>query len=83
MDQDFYIEETSPFKIFITIVFFMALIAGGIYFYLSYKNADNIKLKNVTIELGDKLPTNIDYYASGNNLETYTINLTSISVDDN
>ncbi len=82
MDQDFYIEESSPIKVIITIIIFMALIAGGIYFYMDYKTKDNIKLKNVTVELGDKLSTDISTYITGNNIDTYSLDISNISVDE-
>lgn len=82
MDQDFYIEESSPAKVIITVVIFAVLIIGGIYFYMDYKSKDNIKLKNVTVELGDKLSNDISTYITGNNISTYNLDVSSISVDD-
>ena len=66
MDQDFYIEESSPIKVIFALIIFAGLIAGGIYFYLDYKNKDNIKLKSVTVELGEKLSTDIKYQRKDN-----------------
>lgn len=82
MDQDFYIEENSPAKVIIFLLFFIGIIVSGIYFYMDYKSNDNIKLKNVTVELGDKLSKDISTYATGNNLNTYSLDVTSVSVDE-
>lgn len=83
MDQDFYIEENSPIKVAFMILFFVILIGGCIYGYLIFKNSDNIKLKNITVELGNKLSTNIDDYITGNNINTYKLDVSSVAVDDN
>ncbi len=83
MDQDFYIEESSPIKVIFALIIFAGLIAGGIYFYLDYKNKDNIKLKSVTVELGEKLSTDIKDYITGNNIEGYTLDVTNVSIDEN
>ena len=82
MDQDFYIEESSPLKIFLMVLFFGLLIAAGIYGYLNFKNSDNIKLKNISVELGDKLSNNINDYITGNNLNTYKLDVSNVSVDN-
>ncbi len=83
MDEDFYIEKENPLKIAFYLIIMCGLIIGGIYVYMTYKNNDNIKLKNVTIELGDKLSKDINTYATGNNLNTYFLDVTSVSVDEN
>ena len=83
MDPDFYIEEDSPLKVIIIIFIFVGLIGGGLYYYLNHKNDTTIKIKNVTLELGDKLSLDIKDYATSNNISEYTIDLSNVSVDDN
>ena len=68
MDQDFYIEDTSPWKIAIIIIIVAALIGGGIFAYYKYFRDNIVKLKEVTVELGEKLPTDIDSYISAKNI---------------
>ena len=81
MDQDFYIEESSPFKIIFTLILVISLIVGGIYLYFNYSKKSVIKLKKVTVELGEVLPTDNGFYLEGDNISNYTINLSKVSVD--
>lgn len=81
MDQDFYIEETSPAKVIFTVIFFVLLIAGGIYAYLHY-NQVKIKLKNITVELGDKLSTDIKDYIVTKDYNSYELDLSNVNVDE-
>ena len=83
MDQDFYIEESSPLKVILTIVLFLGLIGGGLYYYFNYHKETTVKLKNLTVELGNKLPTNINDYIECSNPATYKLDISSIKVDDN
>ena len=82
MDQDFYIEDTSPWKIAIIIIIVAALIGGGIFTYYKYFRDNIVKLKEVTVELGEKLPTDIDSYISAKNINDYKLDVSNVSVDD-
>lgn len=83
MDQDFYIEETSPFKIFITIFVFIIIVVGGIYYYYDYRKENIVKLKNITVELGMPLSEDINTYIESANPEKYKLDLSNISIDEN
>jgi len=83
MDEDFYIEETSPVKVILGIIIFIGIIAGGLYYYLNHKNSMTLKLKNVTFELGSPLSKDITTYIESNNPNAYTIDLSNVSVDEN
>ena len=83
MDEDFIIDETNPFKVIVVVLLFIGIIGGGILFYLNYQKQDHVKVKDITVELGDKLPLEISAYAKGNNLETYKLDLSQVKVDDN
>jgi hypothetical protein len=83
MDEDFYIEENKPGKVILTILLFLAIIAGGIWTYYKYFPKNNIKLKDVTLELGTKVSTNISDYASGADLSNYTLDVSSVHKDKN
>jgi hypothetical protein len=83
MDQDFYIEETKPIKVIITVLIFLALVAGSIYYYIDYRRENVVKLKDITLELGEPLSTNINDYISCYNPEEYELDLSSIKVDEN
>lgn len=82
MDEDFYIEETSPIKVIIAIIVFVGLIAGSIYYYINYVKETKVKLNNITVELGDKLPTDIKKYITCNNPETYKLDISSVLVNE-
>lgn len=83
MDQDFYIEETSPLKIFITILVFILIIAGGLYYYYNYRKENVVKLKNITVELGMPLSKDINSYIECAYPERYKLDLSNISIDEN
>lgn len=82
MDQDFYIEDTNPWKISFIIILIAALIGGGIFAYYKYFRDNIVKLKEVTVELGDKLPTDIKDYISAKNIDDYKLDISNISVDE-
>lgn len=81
MDQDFYIEETSPVKIVFAVLFFVLLIGGGIYAYLHYSQV-RIKVNNVTVELGDTLSKDIKDYIETKDYGSYKLDLSSVNVDE-
>lgn len=83
MDQDFYIEDTSPWKIIFIIFIVCALIGGGIFAYYKYFRDNIVKLKDVTVELGYKLPTDINDYISAKNVNAYKLDVSNVSVDEN
>lgn len=83
MDQDFYIEESSPLKVILAIIFFLGLIGGGLYYYFNYHKEIAIKLKNVTVELGTKIPNKIEDYIECDNPESYKLDTSSVIIDDN
>lgn len=83
MDQDFFIEESSPFKIIFTLLFVIIVIVGIIYGYFNYSKKSTIKLKNVTIELGEELPQDKEFYLIGEDINNYTIDLSNVSTENN
>lgn len=83
MDEDFFIEESNPKKV-LRILFFILLITGifaGLYYFYFYH--EEIKLKNITIELGDKLSTNVNDYIKGDKVYDFKIDLSNVSIDEN
>ena len=82
MDQDFYIEDSSPIKAIIAIIFFIGLIVASIYYFFNYRKENVVKLKDVTVELGELLPTDINTYIVSGNPDSYTIDLSNVSVDE-
>lgn len=82
MDNDFYIEETHPFKIIMICLFIIATTGAIVWAYFNYYQKDNIKLKEVTIELGDKLPTDKESYIEGKNITDYTIDTSNVMLSE-
>lgn len=83
MEEDFYIENSSPIKVFIIILISISIIIGSIYYYKKIYMNNYIKLNTIEIELGDKLSTNIEDYIKCNNYSDYTLNLDNVLVDEN
>lgn len=82
IDEDFYIEESSPLKVFLTslfILFILGIIGGVYYFYFYY---EDIKLKNINIELGDKLNKDVNSYIKGTKNYDYELDVSKVSIDE-
>ena len=83
MDEEFFIEESNPkkvLKVLFLILFITGIFAGLYYFYFYH---EDIKLKNITVELGEKLPTDVNDYIKGDKLYDFKIDLSKVSVDEN
>lgn len=82
MDEDFYIEENSTVKIILIIV--VVIFLGGCIFYGYNKmyKPNYVKLKKVTVELGDVLNTDIKNYIECDDYSKYTLDLGNIKLDD-
>lgn len=82
VDEDFYIEKSSPLKIFFTFLLSLLVLGVfvGVYFFYFYH--EPIKLKTITIELGAKVPSDPNYYVKGSKKHKYIIDLSSVSVDE-
>ena len=81
--EDIYIEQTSRktiFKTIICIFFIIGILIGG---YIYFHNNNILRVKNVVIELGDKIPTDIDVYVKNkiNNVNDYKLSLHAVSMD--
>ena len=75
MDEDFYIED--HYKRNVVIVFLIiSLVIGGLYYgYKNYYKKNYLKVKDVTVELGSKLSTDIKDYIKCNNYDDYKLDL--------
>ena len=81
-DADFYIEETSPKKIFFYCLVILFCLGFGVYALYYYTNRDILKLKDVTVELGEKVPTNIEEYLKGTQVNDYQLDVSNVHVDE-
>lgn len=83
--EEIYIEQTSPktiFKTILLILFVLGILIGG---YLYFHNRNILRVKNIVVEIGEELPSNIEIYVKNDirNINDYEINLSSIPVDSN
>lgn len=81
MDEDFYIEENSTLKIILIIIVVIALGVGIFYGYNKMYKPNYIKLKKVTVELGDVLNNDIKNYIECDDYSKYTLDLGNVLVD--
>jgi len=81
--EDFYYEESNPKHVFTKCLIILFVIGLCIGIFLYYKEKNTITLKRVTIELGDKLSTNVnDYLLTGEDFsEEYKLDLSSVDVN--
>jgi len=82
--EEIYIEETNSktvFKTILIILFVLGIIIGG---YVYFHNSNILRLDKVTIELGDKLPNDVDFYVKNKirNINDYELNLLAVPVDE-
>ena len=62
MDEDFYIEDHYKRNVVIVILIILLVIGGLYYGYKNYYKKNYLKVKDVTVELGSKLSTDIKDY---------------------
>ena len=81
--DDFYIEDSTPKHIILKCLGILFVIGICIGVFLFYKYKHTIKLKNVTIELGEKLSTNVeDYLLSGIDYsDSYKLDLSDVDTN--
>ena len=65
MEEEFYFEESNPKHVFIKCLIILFIIGITIGIFLYNKNNNVLKLKNIKINLGDELSTNIEDYIDG------------------
>lgn len=83
--EEVYIEETNKktiFKYIIIILFILGIIVGG---YIYFHSNNILRLERVVVELGDKVPVDIDVYVKNKiqNIKDYDLNLIKVPVDEN
>ena len=81
--DEFYYEEEKPNNVFIKclVILFLIGILGGAFIY--YKKENTVRIKNVTVEVGSKLSTNInDYLKKGNKFSSkYKLYLDGVDIN--
>ena len=81
--DEFYYEESNPKHIFINCLIILFIIGLIIGIFLYVKNINTFKLKNIDINLGDKLSNNIEDYIDGSikNIGDYKLYLDDVDVN--
>lgn len=82
MEEEFIIDESSPKKILLTCLALIIIMAAGFWGFHYYSNQDFIKTKEVILELGAPVPTDINLYLKGKNLTDYTLDVSNIHVNE-
>lgn len=82
--DDIYIEETNGktiFRTLLVIFFLIGLLIGG---YIYFHNKNILKLNKVTIELGEKVPTDVEKYVKNKitNINDYELNTSAVNVNE-
>jgi len=80
--DEFYYEESNPKHVFIKclVLFFVIGLIIGIFLYI--KNNNTFKLKDIKINLGDKLSDNVEDYIKGSikNISDYKLYLDDVDI---
>ena len=78
--EDFYYEESNSKHVFIKCLIIIFIIGVCIGCFLFYKDKNTLKLKNLTINIGENLSNNVsDYIKSGNRFnDEYKLNLNNV-----
>jgi len=80
--EDFYYEETNSKYIFLKCLIYLFIIGVFVGIFLYLKRENTIKLKNISIEVGENLSNNIgDYLLSGkNNIDDYKLDISNVDI---
>ena len=81
MDEDFYIEDHYKRNVVIVIIIILLAIGGLYYGYKNYYKKNYFKIKDVTVELGSKLSTDIKDYIKCDNYDDYKLDLSAVVTD--
>lgn len=81
MDEDFYIEDHYKRNVVIMIIIILLAIGGLYYGYKNYYKKNYLKVKDVTVELGSKLSTDIKDYIKCDNYDDYKLDLSAVVTD--
>lgn len=82
MTEDFYYEENNSKHIFIKCLIILFILGLSIGIFLFYKKEHTLKLKNITIEVGEQLSKNVnDYIINGNKyIDEYKLYINEVDI---
>ena len=83
MEEEIYIEESNPFKVKITIIIILVLLSIAFVLFVILKNRYTLTLDDVHIEVGEKLPKDIDFFVENKVVDDsdYKLYINNIPVD--
>lgn len=81
--DEFYYEESNPKHVFVNCLIILFVIGLSFGIFLFIKNTNTFKLKDIEINLGDKLSENIEDYIDGSikNIIDYKLYLDDVNVN--
>lgn len=81
--EDFYYEESNPKHVFVKCLIILFIIGVAIGMFLYIKSTDTFKLKNININLGEKLSNNVEDYIDGNikNISDYKLYIDDVDAN--
>ena len=81
IDEEFYIEETSPVKVFYNFIFILLLSAiGAVYYFYFYH--EPIRLKDIELELGSAPSLDVNDYLKNIGRYDFPLDISKLSVDE-
>lgn len=86
MDSEFYFEESNPRSVKIIGIVLSLIVVVAVFAFIYLKNMYTINIrKSVSIEVGDKLNTDLDYYVKNKivDKDDYRIFFTRVPLDEN
>ena len=83
MEEEIYIEESNPFKVKITIIVILVLLSVAFVLFVILKNRYTLTLDDVHIEIGEKLPKDVDFFVENKVVDDsdYKIYIKNFPVD--
>ena len=82
IDEDFYFEESNPKKVVIyCLLILVGLVIAGIAFF-NFREDTLTRVLDVTIELGEPVPTDIAVFMRGPDIRLFTLDTSNVRVDE-
>ena len=82
IDEDFYFEESNPKRVAIyCFLIIIGLILAGLAFF-HFRDETLTRVVDVTIELGQPVPTDISIFMRGPDIEEFTLDTSNVRVDE-
>ncbi len=82
--EEIYIEESNPHKVKIVVIVLLVLLSLFFIVFVSLKNKYTLTIKDVNVEVGEKLNKDVQFYVKNEVIDEsdYKLYLPNISLDD-